>query len=126
MSGWVDGVHPSRCVEWRWGVLLLSRPAQWRGSCPTHPTAVLASTAVMSCTVPCQVCGVWVVSVCLCCSCGGVSSVCYPLVVVEGGAVVDGGWHSEGRAAVLLTPRRMSVLPVRVLVSPLSFTLCPY
>lgn len=33
---------------------------------------------------------VWV-SVCLCCSCGGVSSVCSPLVVVVGGAVVDGG-----------------------------------
>ena len=36
-------------------------------------------------------CGVWVVSVCLCCSCGGVSFVHPPLVVVEGGAVVDGG-----------------------------------
>lgn len=34
------------------------------------------------------------------------------------GAVVDGGWHGEGRAAVLLTPRRMSVSPVCVLVSP--------
>lgn len=34
---------------------------------------------------------VWVVSVCLWCSCGGVSSVRFPLVVVEGGAVVDGG-----------------------------------
>ena len=28
------------------GVLLLSRPVQWCGSCPTHPAAVLASTAV--------------------------------------------------------------------------------
>lgn len=41
--------------------------------------------------VSCQVCGVWVVSVCLRCSRGGVSSVYPPLVVVVGGAVVDGG-----------------------------------
>lgn len=36
-------------------------------------------------------CGVWVVDVCLWCSCDGVSSVCSPLTVVVGGAVVDGG-----------------------------------
>lgn len=37
-------------------------------------------------------CVVWVwVRVCLWCSCGGVSFVCSPLVVVEGGAIVDGG-----------------------------------
>lgn len=36
-------------------------------------------------------CGVWVVSVRLRCSCGGVSSVRSPLVVVVGGAIVDGG-----------------------------------
>ena len=87
----MDGVHPPRCVEWRWRVLLLSCPVRWCGLCPTHPIAVLASTAVMSCTVLCRVRGVLVVSVCLCCSCGGVSSVHSPLVVVEGGAVVDGG-----------------------------------
>ena len=104
----MDGVRPRRCVEWRWCVLLLSRPVRWCGSCPTHPTAVLISTAVMSCTVPCQVCGVWVVSVCLRCSCGGVSSACSPLVVVEEGAIAEGrgargggGWHGERRAAVL-------------------------
>lgn len=73
------------------GVLLLPCPVQWCGSCPTHPIAVLASTAVMSHSVSCQVYGVWVVDVCLWCSCGGVSSVCYPLVVVEGGAIMDGG-----------------------------------
>lgn len=55
---------------------------------PCSSIAVLASTAVMSRTVPCQVCGV---GVRLWCSCGGVSSVCSPLVVVVGGAVVDGG-----------------------------------
>lgn len=101
----MDGVHPPRCVEWRWVLLPLSCPVQWCGSCSTHPTAVLASTAV--CVMHCSIagCGVWVVGARLWCSCGGVSSVCSPLVVVEGGAVVDGGvslWMvggmvSEGR-----------------------------
>lgn len=36
-------------------------------------------------------CGVWVACVCLCCLCGGVSSVRSPLTVVAGGAIVDGG-----------------------------------
>lgn len=75
-------------------MLLLCCPVRWCGSCPTRPIAVLASTAVMSHSVPCRVCGVWVVSVCLWCSCGGVSSVRSPLVVVVGGAVVDGGMLS--------------------------------
>lgn len=73
------------------------------------------------------------VGVCLWCSCGGVSSVHSPLTVLGGGAIVDGGvaqrmvggMVSEG-VAVLLTPRRMLVSPVRVLASPLSFTLWPY
>lgn len=66
--------------------------------CPTHPIAVLASTAVMSCTVPCQVLRCAGAGVCLCCSCGGVSSVCSPLTLVEGGAFVDGGvaWRMVG------------------------------
>lgn len=100
-------------------MLLLSCPVQWRGSCPTHPTAVLASTAVMPRTVPRQVCGVWCVGdVCLWCSCGGVSSVRPPPRRGGGwghrgwwGGIADGGWHGEGRAAVLLTPRRMSASP---------------
>lgn len=71
-------------------MLLLSCPVRWCSSCLTHPIAVLVSTAVMLCIVPCRVGGVWVVSVCLWCSCGGVSSLCSPLVVVEGGAVMDG------------------------------------
>lgn len=56
----MDGVHPPQCMEWRWCVLLLSRPVKWCDSCPTHPTAVLASTAVMLCTVAYRVwcCGV--------------------------------------------------------------------
>lgn len=40
-------------------MLLLSCPVRWCGSCPTHPIAVLVSTAVMSCTVPLP--GVWCV-----------------------------------------------------------------
>lgn len=72
-------------------MLLSSCPVQWCGSCPTHPIAVLASTAVMLCTV-----AYWV----WCCSAGECVSVVFvwwgvlcvlPLVVVVGGAVVDGG-----------------------------------
>ena len=93
-------------------------PGAWCGSCPTHPTAVLASTAVMSHSVPCQVCGVWVVSVCLWCSRGGVSSVCSPLTVVEGGAIVDGGWHGGWwGGGVTDSPSNVGV-PVCVLLSP--------
>lgn len=119
----MDGVHRPRCVEWRWCALLLSCPVQWCGSCPTHPTTVLASTAVMSCTVLCQVCGMRVVTVCLCCSCGGVSSVRSPLVVVDGGAIMDGGvpswwwvaWWVRG-GSVTDSPSNVGV-PVCVLVS---------
>lgn len=127
MSGWVDGVHPPRCVEWRWCVLLLSCPVRWCGSCPTHPIAVLASTAVMSCSVSCRVCGVWVVSICVCCSCGGVSSVCYPPHVGGGwgycgwwGGIACDGWHGEGRAAVLLASPLNVGAPVCVLAPPPS------
>lgn len=117
----MDGVHPPRCVEWRWCALLLSCPVQWCGVCPAHPIAVLASTAVMSCTVPCRVCGAWVVGVCLCCSCGGVSSVHSPLVVVVGGAIVDGGacsvmvggMASEGRLCCR-SPRLVRGVPLVV------------
>lgn len=92
---WMSGWCPSSVCGMAVGVLLLSCPVQWRGSCPTHPIAVLVSTAVVSCTVPRQVCGAVRVSVSVCCSCGGVSSVHSPLVVVVGGAIVDGGWHGE-------------------------------
>ena len=91
------------------------------------PAAVLASTAVMSCTVTCRVCGVWW-WVCVC----GVRVVGYPLsapplVVVEGGAVVDGGvplWMvggmvSEGRQCCRL-PRLVCGVP-RLCVGVPSF-----
>lgn len=79
------------CVEWRWCVLLLSCSVQWCAPCPARPSAVLISTAVVSCAVPCRVCGVWwCVSVCTL-LCGGVSFDYSPLVVVVGGGIVDGG-----------------------------------
>lgn len=96
-------------------------PSAWCCLCPTHPIAVLASTAVMSCTVPCP--GVW-------CAGGGCVSVLFVwwgilclLPPRRGGgwghrgwwaAVVDGGWHGEGRAAVLLTPRLCVGVPLVV------------
>lgn len=58
---------------------------------PPIPVQYSSVLQLVSCTVRCRVCGVWVVSVCLWCSRGGVSSVCSPLVVVVGGAIVDGG-----------------------------------
>lgn len=115
----MDGVHPPRCVEWRWCVLLLSCPVQWCGSCPTHPIAVVASTAVMSCTVPCQVCGVWVAGVCVSVLFVWWGILC-PLPPRHGwwvglswmvGCRCGGGWHGEGRAAMLLTPCRTSASP---------------
>ena len=108
MSGWVDDVHPPRRVEWRWCVLLLSCPVRWRGSYPTHPTAVLASTAVMSCTVLCPVlrCGV---GECLCVVFVWWGILCVLPPHVGGGwgrcgwwgGMVDSGWHGGGRAALL-------------------------
>lgn len=84
-----------RCaaVEWRWRVLLLSCPAQQCDPCPAHPSAVLISTAVMSYTVRCRVCGVARATICPRSLCGGVSSVRSPLVVVVGGALWMVGWR---------------------------------
>ena len=91
----MDGVHPSRCVEWRWCVLLLSCPVQWCGSCPTHPIAVLISTAVMSCTVACRL---W------CCGVGE----CVSVVFVWWGILCSppprrgGGWGHRGWWGVIV------------------------
>ena len=107
-------------------MLLLSCPVRWCGSCLTHPIAVLASTAVMSCTVLCQVCGVGVgVGVCLWCSCGGVSSVCSPLVVVEGGAVVDGGVRVVVVGGMVMEGRLCCCPPRLVLCPPLVYVGVP-
>lgn len=86
----MNGVHPPRCVEWRWCVLLLSCPVQWRGSYPTHPTAVLASTAVMLCTVPCRV--LW----CVGGECVSVMFVWWGILCVLP-PLRCGGWGHRGR-----------------------------
>lgn len=64
-------------------------------------------------------CGVWVVGVCLCCLCGGVSSVCSPLAVVEGGAVVDGGWHGDEGRLCCWPPRLVCGVPLLCVGVPL-------
>lgn len=106
-------------------MLLLSCPVQWCGSYPTHPTALPVSTAVMSCAVPLP--GVW----CVGGECVSVLFVWWgilcspspsqwwwvgPLWMV--GCRCGGGWHGEGRAVVLLTPRRMAASPSRVWCPP--------
>lgn len=105
----MDGVHPSRCVEWRWCVLLSSCPVQWCGSCPTHPIAVLISAAAR--VVHCSIASVW----CVGGECVSVVFVWWGILCVlpphvgggwgrRGwwGGIADGGWHGDGRAAVLL------------------------
>ena len=111
---------------WNGGGVCCCCPAQCGGVARlTHPIAVLASTAVMPCIVSCQVCGV-------------VSGGCVSVLFVWWGILCllpphsgggwghrgwwgvccGGGWHGEGRAAVLLTPRRMLVSLVLCVVSP--------
>lgn len=95
MSGWCPS---SSVCGMAVGVLLLSCPVQRCGSCPTHPTAVLASTAVMSCTVRCRVLRC-VGGVCVC----GVRVMGYPLSAPPsswwrvGPSWMVGGMVSEGR-----------------------------
>lgn len=93
-SGWVDGVRPFSCVLlWNGGGVCCCWPALSSGTARAPPIPVQYSSVLRSChaTVSRRVCGVCGVYVCLCCSCGGVSSDHSPLVVVVGGGVVDGG-----------------------------------
>ena len=89
----MDGVHPRRCVVCGMAVVCAAASPH----CPACaaralPIPVQYSAVLLSCRVPCLAgCVVWVVCVCLRCSCGGVSSVHSPLTVVVGGAVVGGG-----------------------------------
>ena len=76
---------------WNGGGVCCCCPAQcvgWLVPYSSHRSVDEYCCHVAYCSLP----GVWrvVVGVCLCCSCGGVSSVRSPLVVVEGGAIVDG------------------------------------
>ena len=101
-------------------MLLSSCPVQWCGSCPPRPIAVLASTAVMSCAVHCQVCGVWVVCVSVLFVWWGILCLLPPVVVV-GGAVVDGGvaWRMVGG---MVSEGRLCCWPPRLVCGvPLLF-----
>lgn len=98
-------------------------PAQCSGAARAPLIPLQCWRVLLSCCAAfhCRVCGVWVVSVCLCCLCGGVFSVRSPLVVVEGGAIVDGGvplWMvggmvSEGRQSYW-HPRLCAGIPLVV------------
>lgn len=103
-------------------------PAQCDGVARALLIPLQYSSVLLSCCALflARCCAVWVVGVCLWCSCGGVSSVCSPLAVVVGGAVVDGGvaWRMVG--GMVSEGRLCYWLPVCVLASPLSFTMWPY
>ena len=89
----MDGVRPV-CVSYGMAVVCATAGLHCpvRTACPaSHLLGVWVSSAVMSHSLPRQVLWCVVACVCLWCSCGGVSCVCSPLVVVVGGAVVDGG-----------------------------------
>ena len=76
-------------------LLLLGRAVARAAYFLVHAECVLRSCRVLF-LAGCVWC---VVCVCLWCSCGGVSSVCYPLVVVVGGGIVDGGVALRGGVA---------------------------
>ena len=131
MSGWCPS-SSVYSIEWRWCVLLLA--ALSSGAARALLIPVQYSPVLLLCRVPsrCQVCGAVRVSVCVWCSCGGVSSDHSPLVVVVGGAVVDGGaWRVvvggiavEGRWCQWLPLLSLLPLPFSVGV-PLLFARCP-
>ena len=77
---------------WNCGGVCCYCPAQCSGVARVLFVSLQCWRVLLSCRVMFLVggCGVCVVSVCLCCLCGGVLSVCSPLTLVEGGAVVDG------------------------------------
>lgn len=78
---------------WNGGGVCCCCPAQCSGVARALLIPLQYSSVLLSCRALLPVgfgVVVWV-SVCLWCSCGGVSSVHHPLVVVVGGAIVDGG-----------------------------------
>lgn len=84
----------SSCGVWNGGGVCCCWPALSGGGAVVRSSQCSAAEycgRVVHCVLP----GVWCV-VCVSLSrslCGGVSSVRSPLVVVVGGAIVDGGWH---------------------------------
>lgn len=77
---------------WNGGGVCCCCPAQCSGVARVPLIPLQCWRVLLSCRALflARYCGVGV-GVCLWCSCGGVSSVRSPLVVVEGGAIVDGG-----------------------------------
>lgn len=105
MSGWCPSSSVCAAVEWRWCVLLLSRPVS---VVQPVPYSSHCSTGEYCCRVAyCYLPGVWCVGgVCSVC---GVCAVGYPLCVPPSrwwrvglswmvGWHCSGGWHSFGRA----------------------------
>lgn len=130
MSGWCP--FSSVCgMAVVCGAVVLSSAVVWVVPCSSHCSAGEYCCHVVHCCLPDAAVRV---RVCVC----AVRVVGYPLCAPpphsgggwghhgRAGGLADGGWHDEGRVAVLLTPRRMLVSPVCVLASPLSFTLWPY
>lgn len=74
------------------------------GPCPAHPSAVLISTAVVSCY--CSLPGVWCVGVCLSVVFVWWGILCLPPpLVMVGGGIVDGGVALCGRGGVVMEGR---------------------
>ena len=90
---------------WNGGGVCCCCPAQCSGVVCALLIPLQCWRVLLSCRalLLARCCGVWVVSVCVLFVWWGILCVLPPLHVV-GGAVVDGGVHGEGRAAVLLTP----------------------
>ena len=116
MSGWCPS-SSVYSIEWRWCVLLLA--ALSSGAARALLIPVQYSPVLLLCRVPsrCQVCGAVRVSVCVWCSCGGVSSDHSPLVVVVGGAVVDGGAWRVVVGGIAVEGRWCQWLPLLSLLS---------
>lgn len=91
MSGWCPSSSVCAAVEWRWGCAAV--PPRLSGAARALLIPLQYWRVLLSCRLlllaGCVVCG-WCVQ-CVWCLCGGVSCVRSPLVVVVGGAVVDGG-----------------------------------
>ena len=105
---------------------VLLSPVVWPVPYSSHCSAGEYCSHVAYCSLPGA--AVWCGCVSVCCSCGGVSSACSPLVVVEGGAVVDGGvplWMmggmmGEGRWCCW-PPRLCVVSPFRLRGGPIEW-----
>lgn len=105
---------------WNGGGVCCCRPAQCSGVARALLVPLQCWRVPLSCRAVflARCCGVWVVDVCLCCSCGGVSSVYSPLVVMVGGGVVDGGVPSWMVGGMVSEGRQCYWLPVECRCPP--------